>query len=180
MPDMLSNSKITQVSQAGSVPPMVFICADGAYWSPPTSSPPYPGTGNCQCRVATGPSDLPLGVSQVGFNLSPNFLQTLANPLTSPQGNPPVYPTVTLNYTPVAGNPGDQIAIFTSGDVAPIRLGTGGATPGALLSPDQSGTYPGQASMVAPFTTSRYMGGVALQGGNVNEIIELYILPGRP
>jgi hypothetical protein len=154
MPDFLANSKMNQVSNAGSIAPMTFICPDGTQ-------------GNFLCRQATAVGDLPLGVSQIGAVVTPNLIPALTN--------------YTVPWANVAGYPGDQIAIYTSGDVAPIRLGTGGATPGAILTNDSSGTVSlyGTAVMITPFTGSRYMGGVALQSGNIGDVIELYILPGR-
>ena len=173
MPNQLSNGKFNQVSQAGPIPPMVFVCPDGVVYPALGNVNPLfaatPGGGNCMCRVATAPTDLPLGVSQVGFNLSPNLLQALAYPIGSPQ-----YDGV-LTFTQYAGNPGDQISISTDGDVCPIRLGVGGCTPGTFLTNDTAGLAIG----IAPFTPDSYMGGVALEGGNAGEIIELYLLPGR-
>ncbi len=147
MPDFLSNAKMNQVSLAGSVTPMSFLTPDA--------------NQAFTCRLATATTDLPLGVSQTGFNLTPNLISALTDGAASDPN--------------VAGAPGSQIAIYTSGDVAPVRLGTGGALVGSMITNDAAGL----GVIVAQFTASRYMGGVALQAGLVGEIIEIYILPGR-
>jgi hypothetical protein len=129
---------------------MVFVTIDGIQ-------------GNFMCRAATATTDIPLGVSQVGTDLAPNLIQTLAYPQS-------------ITYTAAAGEPGAQIQIFTSGDVAPVRLGAGGCTPGAIMTNDAT---VGLAVTVTQFTASRYMGGVALQAGSAGEIVEIYLLTGR-
>ncbi len=155
MPDFLSNAKMNQVSPAGSIAPMTFICPDGVQ-------------GAFMCRTATantagGPWDLPLGVSQVGFNLTPNLISALTDGAASDPN--------------VAGAPGSQIQIFTSGDVCPIRLGAapGTVVPGAFITNDSTGL----GKVIAALTANSYMGGVALQAGLAGEIIEIYVLPGR-
>ena len=152
MPDFLSNAKYNQVSPAGSITPMSFVCIDGIQ-------------GNFMCRQATNNAattgDIPTGVSQVAQNIAPNLIYTLTQGITNP--------------TAYAGNPGDQIQIFTSGDVCPIRLGANGATSGALLTNDTSGN----AVMIAPFTSGRWRAGLCLQGGLQGDIVEMYIMPGH-
>jgi hypothetical protein len=161
MPDFLSSLKANQVSNAGSVAPMTFVTIDGVQ-------------GNFLCRQATATTDIPLGVSQVGANIAPNMFNTLS----------------AGNYNPanVAGYPGDQIGIFTVGDVASIRIsgsatGTGSSAvlPGNALTNDSSGvsTNFGTAVSIAAFTANRYIGGFAVQAGNPGDIIEMFILPGR-
>ncbi len=147
MPDFLSNAKMNQVSPAGSVYPMRFICPDGTQ-------------GAFMCRQATAQTDLPLGVSQAAFNLDPGIIYALSDGAS--------------NDPNVAGAPGSQIAIYTSGDVCPVRLG-GSVTAGDTIGNHTDGT----AIKVAPLTGSRYIGGVALQNGLTGDIIEMYVLPGR-
>src|SRR6266536_1016548 len=112
MPDFLSNAKMNQVSPAGSVYPMRFICPDGVQ-------------GAFMCRQATGTSDLPLGVSQAAFNLDPGLIFALSYGAASDPN--------------VAGAPGSQIAIYTSGDVCPVRLG-GNVTAGDPVTNTTDGT----------------------------------------
>lgn len=152
MPDFLSNAKMNQVSRAGTVAPMVFVTPDGIQ-------------GNFLCRTCTG-NEIPLGVSQAGSTITPNLINALNG-----GNNPPG----ASNPANIAGGPGDQIAIYTSGDVAPIRLGTGGIAPGNLVTNDTAGL----AVAITAFTANRWMGGVALQAGLAGDIVEIYILPGR-
>lgn len=147
MPDFLSNAKMNQVSPAGSVYPMRFICPDGVQ-------------GAFMCRQATATGDFPIGVSQAAFNLDPGIIFALSDGASADPN--------------VAGAPGSQIAIYTSGDVCPVRLG-GAVTAGDPVTNDTAG----KAVKLAAFTSNRYIGGVALQNGLTDDIIEIYMIPGR-
>lgn len=147
MPDYLSNLKLVP-SNAGSIKESSFVCVDGIQ-------------GDYLCRQATATDDYPIGVSQVGFDLPPNLIDTLTSGAAT--------------YTQVAGQPGEPIQIFHGGDVAPVRLGSGGATAGAEITNDTAGL----GVMIAPFTTNRFKGGIALQAGSQGEIIEVFLDAGR-
>jgi len=143
MPDYLSGLKLA-VSPAGPVQTSSFICIDGTQ-------------GNNQCRQATATTDYAIGISQVGSASTPNLVQTLA-------------PGVT--YVPPAGNPGDEIQIFSIGDVAPLRLGAT-CTAGAPLTNDTSGN----GIMVAQGSGSKYWA-FALQAGVAGDIIDVHVRGG--
>lgn len=150
MPSYLTSPKIAQVSLAGPILPMSFV----------TNDP----NQNFTCRQATATTDFPTGVAQVGSDVAPG-LQNALFPNTTP----------TTQY---AGQPGAQIAICGVGDVCPIRLGNAASTGvnnGTFLTNDSTGL----AVPLAQFTSSRYQGGIAVQSGTSQEIIELYVLPGK-
>jgi hypothetical protein len=144
MPDYLSGLKLA-VSPAGPVQTSSFICIDGTQ-------------GSYQCRQATAAGDLAIGISQVGQSSTPNLVQTLA-------------PGVT--YVPPAGNPGDEIQIFSIGDTAPLRLGVGGCTAGAPITNDTAGN----GIMVAYGSGVKYWA-LALQSGVQGDIIDVHIRSG--
>ena len=149
MPDFLSNLKINQVSLAGPVVPMSFVTND-------------PNQDYC-CRQATATTDMPLGVAQIGADITPGLQVALF----------PASPTPTI----YAGQPGSQIQIFSVGDVAPIRIGAQAGTikNGTFLTNDSAGL----AIPIAAFTANQFRGGVALHAGSPGEIIELFLLPGN-
>lgn len=144
MPDFLAPLQLTPTS---AVNPMSFVCIDGIQ---------VDTTGNMiqLCRQATSPNDIPIAVTQTGYNLAPNLIATLT------QG--------TATYAQVAALAGQPLQTFHSGDVCPIMLGVGGATGGAPLGPDTNGN----GIMVVPHSGNWY-GAIALQSGAQNEIIDV-------
>jgi hypothetical protein len=147
MPDYLSGLKLA-VSNAGSVNTSSFVTID-AYQG-------GGGAGNNLCRQATSDAnDMPVGISQVGYNLAPGLVQQLAPG---------------ASYTPVAGSPGDEIQIFSAGDLAPLRLGAGGATAGALLGPDTSGN-----GIMVAVGSGLWYGAQTSVNGNSGDIIEVIV-----
>jgi hypothetical protein len=121
--------------------PMTFVCFDGIQ-------------GDFLCRPATGGNDIPVAVSQAAYDLTPNLIAALSNG--------------TATYTQVAAQPGEEIAVYGSGDVCPIVLGAGGATAGALIGYNTSG-----AGVMVAFGSGLWYGGIATQAGNTGEIIEI-------
>lgn len=120
---------------------MQYVCFDGVQ-------------GDFLVRPCTGTTDIPVAVSQTAYDLPPNFIAALSNG--------------TATYTQVAAQPGEELAVYGSGDVCPIVLGSGGATAGALIGFNTSGA----AVMVAQGSGSWY-GGIACQAGNSGEIIDI-------
>jgi hypothetical protein len=118
-----------------------FVCVDGVQ-------------GDFFIRPCTGNTDIPIGVSQLAYDLPPNFIAALTNN--------------TATYTQVAAQPGEELAIYGTGDLCPIVLGSGGCTAGSLLGFNAAGA----AVMVAQGSGLWY-GGVATQAGNSGEIIRI-------
>src|SRR5271170_3546559 len=98
MPDYLAGLRLT-CSPAGSILPMTFVCVDGTQ-------------GDYLARQATASGDVLIGVSQIGYDLPPGFIQAVSSG--------------TATYTQVAAQPGEEFQAFHSGDVAPLVLGSGG------------------------------------------------------
>lgn len=127
--------------------PMQFLCMDGVQ-------------GDFLVRPCTGVNDVPIVVSQVGYDLAPNLIAALSNG--------------TATYTQVAAQPGEELACYGSGDMAPLVLGSGGCTAGALIGFNSAGA----GVMVAQGSNS-WFGGVAQQAGNSGEIIQILTHFGR-
>ena len=118
-----------------------FVCMDGIQ-------------GDWLIRPCTGSGDIPIGVSQDAYDVSPNFISALSNG--------------TATYTQVAAQPGEELQIFHSGDVCPLALGTGGATAGALMGFNSAG-----AAIQVAQGSGLWFGAVAMQAGNSGELIEV-------
>jgi hypothetical protein len=123
--------------------PSTFVCIDGVQ-------------GDFFCRPATGANDVPIGISQIGYDLPPGLIATLS------QG--------TATYAQVAAQAGEQIEIFHSGTVCPLQLGAGGCTAGALLGPNTSG----QGIMVAQ-GSGAWFGAITQSSGNQGERVNFVL-----
>ena len=118
-----------------------FVCFDGIQ-------------GNNLIRPCTGATDIPIGVSQLAYDLPPNFIAALTNN--------------TATYQQVAAQPGEELAIYGTGDYAPVVMGSGGCTGGALIGFNAAGA----AVMVAQGSGLWY-GGVAPGSANSGEVIAI-------
>jgi hypothetical protein len=130
--------------------PMQIVCYDGVQ-------------GDFLIRPATNTStDYPIGVSQTGYDVPPNLINALSSG--------------TATYTPVAAQPGEELLVFTVGDIAPVVVGAN-ITAGALVSFNSAGL----AIMVAPGSNS-YFAGIATQssqGNTSGAVIDILIQPGK-
>lgn len=145
---MPSHLAIIRALPSYQIPPMSFVCIDGIQ-------------GDFLIRPCTGATDLPFFVSQVGYDVAPNLIQSLASP------------QVISGYTPVAATAGEELALCSAGDVCPIQLGAS-ASAGSLIGFNSSG----QAVPVAAGSGS-YFGGVATQQGLTGGVIDIYVVFGK-
>jgi hypothetical protein len=99
---------------------------------------------------ATSSSDKPVGIAQVGFDRPPGISQLLPG----------------VSYTDVAAASGEEMQILFYGDVCGLRLGVGGCVAGDILQADSTGR-----GVVA--SAGGYVGALAMNGGNVDEIIQV-------
>lgn len=153
MPSYLQVPELT-CSPAGPIGVSSFICLDGIYGSS--------AAGDIyQARLATGTGDVPIGISQIGTDVPPNLFNTLSGGTL----NPPSY----------AAQPGEPVGqVFGIGDIAPLVLGSGGASAGALLTWDASGH-----GVMTGIGSGVRFGAVALHPGNAADIINVLVMPGR-
>lgn len=98
-----------------------------------------------------------VGVSQLGPKVAPNLLAALGS--TAPTTQP-------------AAVQGDQIGVFTLGDVCWVTVGSAGVNPGDYLMNDGNG-----GALTA--TSGKYYGAQALQAGNAGELISCFVVIGK-
>jgi hypothetical protein len=103
-------------------------------------------------RQSSAAADIPVGISQVGFDRPPGLVQLLPGAV----------------YTDIAAASGEELQIFFLGDVCGLRLGSGGCSANQLLTSDASGR-----GVVA--AGGNYVGALAMQGGNVDDIIQVLV-----
>lgn len=127
-------------SQAGSIAPSTFVTIDGTQ-------------GDNMCRQATGTGDIPIGISQVGYDVAPGLSQ--------------LFPGASI--TQVAAVAGEPLGIFTNGDVCGMVVGSLPITPGTLLGPDSQG----RAVAVTPGSGNWY-GAIATSAANAGDIVDVY------
>jgi hypothetical protein len=108
---------------------------------------------------ATGATVMLLGISQQGTKIAPNLIEGLVGYIASS--------ATIVNYAGIAG---DSIEIFHAGDICRLVAGTGGWTPGALLTSDANG-----AGVVA--TTGNHVGALAMSACSVGEFGEVIVRP---
>lgn len=131
-----------------AINPMSFVCADSVFGSLANSF---------SCRQATAATDLPIAISQVGYDLSPGLIAALTNGLAT--------------YQQVAAQPSEEFAAFLLGDVCPLILGAS-VTAGDLLGPNVNGYG-------IKVTSGNYYGAMALQSGVSGEIIQVLAVFGK-
>lgn len=150
MPDFLAGLGAT-CSAAGPIGISSFVCLDGV-------QPDIFQVRLATAASAIGPTDEAIGISQQGPDNAPNLQNAL-------------YGGGTTSYPSYAAQPGEPVTTFGLGDVAPLILGAGGASAGAMLTWDASG----HGVMAAP-NSNLPVGAFALQNGNSGDIISVGIV----
>ena len=143
---MPSHLAVFRALPSYSILPMQFVTFDGV-------------AGDFLIRPATAATDIPVGVSQVGYDVPPNLIQALSSN--------------TATYTPVAAQPGEELACYTIGDIAPVVLGAA-VTAGSMITFNSSGL----AVMAVPGAGS-WFGGIAVQAGSTGGVIDIFVALGK-
>ena len=149
MADFLAGLGAT-CSPAGPIGISSFVCLD----------PVQPDIW--QIRLATASTtlssaDVAIGISQQGPDNPPNLQNALYG------GGVTVYPQY-------AAQPGEPVTVFGQGDIAPLILGSTGASAGALLTYDASGH-----GVMCAYGSGLPVGAQALQPGNAGDIISVLV-----
>ena len=141
---MASWNQVMRALPSFSILPMQFVCFDGV-------------AGDWLVRPCTAPTvDIPVAVSQTGYDVPPNLVQALGG-----------------TYTPAAAVAGEELALYTVGDIAPVVLGAS-ATAGSLIGFNSAGA----AVPVAP-GSGNYYGGIACQQGLTGGVIDIFVQFGK-
>ena len=112
------------------------------------------GPSAYQCQQASAGS-VTIGIAQEGSRYAP------IDGATTEAGD----------YTGAAGYTGDQLHVYSLGDVCLLTLGSGGATVGALLASDASG-----CGVVA--TGTQNYGAQAIEAGNSGDLVRVQVIQG--
>lgn len=144
---MPSHLAVFRALPSYSILPMQFVCFDGVQ-------------GDFLIRPCTNPaSDIPIGVSNPAFDVPPNLIQALSSG--------------TATYTPVAAVAGEELACYSTGDIAPVVLGAS-VTPGAMITFNSAG-----AAVMAVPGSGNWYGGIANQAGNQGGVIDILVQFGK-